>query len=98
MTVSVKDLHLVLITDYFPEQYDVLYDGKTVGYLRLRWGNFTVTCPNVGGEVVLEAEPDGHGCFEDDERPYYLDCALNAVMNWCNKNGVQPELGNKNDE
>lgn len=52
-----------------PEQYDAVdQKGKMLGYLRLRWGNFTVECPDVWGELVYEAQPEGFGCFEDDER------------------------------
>lgn len=62
-----------------PEQYDV-YDGKKqIGYLRLRHGHFTVYYPNVFGELIYEANPNGDGIFEDDERKDYLDAAKKAI-------------------
>lgn len=95
MTVTGKDLHFIQTCSAFPEQYDVLYNGKTVGYIRLRWGNMYVECPDVGGELVYEAQPEeGFGDFHtDEEREYYLGCARNAITNWCNRNNIQPDLG-----
>jgi hypothetical protein len=54
-------------------------------YLRLRWGHFTVRCPDAGGEVVL-AENYGDsltGAFYD-ESEQYLD---RAKADWHNKQG-----------
>jgi len=68
-----------------PEQYDAMLDGKCVGYLRLRWGWFTVTCPYVGGKVVYEKQTgDGlAGMFEDDEqRKKQLKKAKKAIKKW----------------
>lgn len=79
--------------DACPEQYDALYDGKNVGYLRLRHGNFYVQCPDVGGETVYDAKPQGNGMFEDDEREYYLVSAQQAIAVWCNRRNIQPDLG-----
>jgi hypothetical protein len=44
-----------------PEQYDACMNGKAVGYLRLRHGHFTVSCPKAQGEMVHEATPKGDG-------------------------------------
>lgn len=58
-----------------PEQYTAFdKDDNPVGYLRLRHGHFRVECPP--GETVYEAEPKGDGCFEGDEREYYLGMAI----------------------
>lgn len=64
-----------------PEQYDV-YDQKDqqVAYLRLRHGSFTVTCPDVGGDVVYAANPNGDGLFDDTERLEYLYQAAKAIQ------------------
>ena len=65
-----------------PEQYDACINGKAVGYLRLRHGHFTVSCPNAQGEMVYEASPKGDGLFEDDERDAYLNGAPLAIKQW----------------
>ncbi len=62
-----------------PEQYDVFKDEKQVGYLRLRHGYFRADYPDVGGETVYEAYPNGDGVFEDHERDFYLYEAIKAI-------------------
>ena len=62
-----------------PEQYDVLKDGKQVGYLRLRHGTFRVTYPDVGGEILYVSYPEGDGAFNSDERDFYLCEAVKAI-------------------
>lgn len=66
-----------------PEQYDA-YDenGTQVGYLRLRHGMFRVDCPDVGGETVFRASPNGDGIFEEAEREFYLTEAKTAIQGW----------------
>lgn len=68
----------------YPEQYDVLLNGKTIGYMRLRHGRFTVECPDVGGQLMYEAYPIGYGEFENDERNYYLDIGLSNILDYIN--------------
>ena len=65
--------------DACPEQYDAFLDGDQVGYLRLRHGYFYASVPDVGGTVVYEAEPNGDGIFENDERQFYLNQAKLAI-------------------
>lgn len=66
-----------------PEQYDALDEsGAFVGYLRLRHGSFTVTCPHVDGTLVYSASAIGDGIFEDDERDKYLRFAVDAIEKW----------------
>ena len=50
-----------------PEQYDAMMDDQRVGYLRLRYGNFTVTCR---GEQVYQKYIGGGltGCFKSEEQ------------------------------
>ena len=81
------DIKLVLTCGACPEQYDAFNDGKKVGYLRLRHGVFYVECPDVGGEEVYEAFPNGDGMFEADERDKYLDEAKEAIAAWVSKRG-----------
>lgn len=63
-----------------PEQYEVFKDGEQVAYLRLRHGHFTVDYPNVSGEEIFSAEPNGDGCFDDNERLTYLTMAKRAIL------------------
>lgn len=72
-------IELVCTCSAMPEQYDAFLDGRQVGYLRLRHGNFTVEWPDVGGELVYEASPMGDGDFEDEEREFYLVEAVRAL-------------------
>ncbi|MGE3921087.1 MAG: hypothetical protein AB7F64_09205 [Gammaproteobacteria bacterium] len=65
-----------------PEQYDVTYYDSQVAYLRLRHGNFTVSCPDVGGDLIYKASPKGDGIFDDSEREFYLRRALTAIREW----------------
>jgi hypothetical protein len=71
---------LVRTCDACPEQYDVYFDGRKIGYLRLRWGGFTAQHPGPGGMVVFEASPRGYGIFEDGEREDYLKSAVSALL------------------
>lgn len=70
--------------DSCPEQYDVFEGDKRVGYVRLRFSNLTVQCPDVGGECVLQArigDSGWDGEFEDEEqRASYLKLAEAAIM------------------
>ena len=63
-----------------PEQYDVL-DGKgnMLAYLRLRHGQFTVECPDVGDKLVLCISPEGDGIFKEHERDFYLKLAVAKI-------------------
>lgn len=73
-------IKLVRTCEACPEQYDAFNGDIKVGYLRLRHGGFTVQCPDVGGEYVYDASPNGDGIFEDDERDYYLRHAVDAIQ------------------
>lgn len=82
-----NDIELVETCGGCPEQYDAFYKGAQVGYLRLRHGYFYAACPDVGGEVVYAAHPNGDGCFEPDERDYYLCEARAAIARWLGHGG-----------
>ena len=68
-----------------PEQYDVMLEGKRVGYLRLRHGEFRADVFSETNDddddikVVYEGSPRGEGSFEDEERHFYLQAAVMAI-------------------
>ena len=78
----INGYELIKTCDESPEQYDVKKDGEQVAYLRLRHGCFTVECPDVRGELVYEAEPEGEGMFREYEREVFLRAAIYAVTEW----------------
>lgn len=80
---SARGIQLKMTCGACPEQYDA-YDGRgrQVGYLRLRHGHFTVECPDVGGEMVLEGDTKGDGLFAPEERERWLDKAIDAIKEW----------------
>lgn len=63
-----------------PEQYDIFKDGEQVAYFRLRHGVFRVDYPECGGETILEAEPNGDGIFDDNERLNHLVRAMRTLL------------------
>lgn len=76
----IGDIQLKQTCSACPEQYDAFdSQGRQIGYLRLRHGNFTVEHPHCGGRLIYEAQPDGDGCFEDYEREFYLSKAKLAL-------------------
>lgn len=80
---TISGLELRCTCPSHPEQYDV-YDGETqVAYFRLRHGEFRVDVPHCGGETIYEAEPNGDGLFDADERQRYLTEAVAAVKARC---------------
>lgn len=77
----IEGCRLVMTCQACPEQYDVLFEGFQIGYLRLRGGNFKAIYPDVGGELVYSASPEGDGLFKDHERFNYLKAAVSALIN-----------------
>lgn len=69
-------IELVQTCGACPEQYDAYLNGQNVGYLRLRHGFFYAQC---NGETVYEAHPRGDGCFDSEERTFYLNRAVEAI-------------------
>lgn len=88
--ISIKGYKLILTCDACPEQYDVFKLKKQVGYIRLRWGNFSVESPDCGGEeVYYHRFIDEIGGFEDnEERLLYLKLAIKAIDNYL-KTGIK---------
>lgn len=82
-----KDLEFVRTCYACPEQYDVYCDEDIVGYIRLRHGYLRCDCPNVGGDIVYEAQiegPYGGGMFPDDKtREKHLTNIGIAIIEWC---------------
>ena len=80
---TIDGLELRCTCPSHPEQYDV-YEGETqVAYFRLRHGEFRVDVPECGGETIYEAETNGDGLFDADERQRYLTEAVAAVKARC---------------
>lgn len=68
-----------------PEQYDVMRNGQRIAYVRLRHGNYTVECPDVGGETVLSMLVPNHaGNFSDENKDFYLKLAAEVIVTWLN--------------
>lgn len=74
-----------------PEQYDVFFPGvqPQIGYLRLRHGGFTASYPDYNGVDVYSASPKGDGCFEAEERMFYLENAVDALIKEHNKAALE---------
>lgn len=73
-----------------PEQYDVLdSSGKTVGYVRLRWGGLTCEYPDVWGKIIYSVSiGDGlTGTFENDEqRMFHLEAIADKILEMLREN------------
>jgi hypothetical protein len=80
---TIDGLELRLTCPSHPEQYDVYKGEEQVAYFRLRHGWFRVDVPECGGETIYEAEPNGDGLFDADERERYLAEAVTAVKSRC---------------
>ncbi len=80
----VDGLKFVMTCSEFPEQYDVFDGDNQVGYVRMRYGNFSVSCPDAGDCLVVNRGMLGYGAFEDDERELCLKEAASAIRKWMN--------------
>ncbi|MGN6584108.1 MAG: hypothetical protein ACTHJV_10430 [Rhizobiaceae bacterium] len=78
-TIEIGGIRLICTCSISPEQYDAFAGDQPIGYLRLRHGIFTVAYPDADGELIYEASPKGDGCFEDDERAYFLTKAIQIL-------------------
>ena len=65
--------HVELVKHAMPVPNNMmLFQGKKIGYLRLRHGEFRVDYPDCGDETIYYSqEMLGDGCFEEDEREYF---------------------------
>lgn len=96
--IIIDGCRLICTCSVCPEQYDVFNNdtGAQLGYLRLRHGWFRADCPDVGGETVYEAHPQGDGCFEDSERTHFLTLAVAQIKNYWTK--LRKEYGDEAKE
>ena len=77
-------MKLVKTCDACPEQYDAINENdEQIGYLRLRHGSFTVSCPNALDTLVYKTiNVKGDGEFFDDEREMFLKEAVQAIQRY----------------
>lgn len=80
--VDLGGYKLIMTSRACPEQYDVMYKGEMVAYLRLRNGRFSARVPDVSGELVYKARTLGYGCFENRERMIHLNEAIDAIKRY----------------
>ena len=82
--LSVGDFIFVLTCTACPEQYDVFdLHGNQVAYVRLRFGNLYAKCPDYGDHEIYQANPNGSGCFaNDEERQYHLSNIAKAISSY----------------
>lgn len=88
MPIQPSQIKLIQTCGACPEQYDAELDMNRVGYLRLRWGGFNVTCPGVVGESVYYAEVGDDMCGQfpsPGERKQHLDLARKAIAEYVNR-------------
>ncbi len=72
-----------------PEQYDVYFEDRKVGYLRLRHGYFRA---EYRGIEVFGIGTRGDGIFEDGERTKLLNKACQAIDQAMNEDVDQTPL------
>lgn len=82
-----RKLRFELTCNESPEQYDV-YDeeGYKVGYVRLRYGELSISCPCcgvLGAHNIMSWSTRGYGCFyDDDERAMGMNIINAAINHW----------------
>lgn len=73
-----------------PEQYEVFWGDREIGYLRLRHGWFRADYPSCGGQTVYQAYPAcGSACggmFAENERSFFLKEAVRAILKAVSEN------------
>lgn len=85
--MKLEDLVLKLTCECCPEQYDVIYKGNRIGYIRYRRGLFTCQ-PVIENEIqhhflVYECIDDWHLTLVDDERTdLFLESKVQLVKFW----------------
>lgn len=82
------ELRLEKFSDY-PTQYTAFAEHVHVAYLRVKHGEFTVTCPDVGGEQVYQAWIGDGGHLPEHGEAHYLAEAKLAILTWMIRNGVK---------
>jgi hypothetical protein len=90
--IDLNGYELKMTCSACPEQYDVFKDGKEVGYIRLRFGNFTCSAVLENGgwseeEYHEKLDDEWSGCFDDDmERSRYLEKAIEWLNEYWGRN------------
>lgn len=82
VSLFINDFELISTCQACPEQYDIVYNGYTVGYFRLRGGKASLVFPDVGGDIVYQKHfaDIWKGCFDDDfERSSILSSAITEL-------------------
>lgn len=82
-----EKIEIIKTCDACPEEYHVFIkennEKKKIGYLRLRWGRFTVEYPSASGECIYEKSFNNiyKGCFDsEEERQHYMDIAIRFLI------------------
>lgn len=87
--INGSDIMLFKTCSMCPEQYDAKdKNGKTIGYLRLRWGHFAVYCPNADSDNSIYSVKLNHnkGHFiSRKERKKHLQKAKFAIAAYWNR-------------
>jgi len=78
--LEILGIKLICTCGACPEQYDAFYEGKYVGYFRLRHGDFSVEYPDAEGECLLFEHPEGDGMFNAEERQDCLTRGCLAIL------------------
>ena len=81
--IKLNEIRLEQTCTACPEQYDVFYRGRQVGYIRLRWGYLSVRYPDHAGEEIYSyIFPDTwKGSFDSErERTFFLNKAKRAIL------------------
>ena len=90
--MKTSDITLVQTCSACPEQYNAYNGEEKVGYLRVRWGGFTVRCPDFDGECVYSSPINGDGSFDDNEREHFLRKAKEAIVAYWYHNNVEDDF------
>ena len=88
--IKLSEIKLVKTCSACPEQYDAFYEDHQVGYLRVRHGKFRVDFGFCGGDTIYYTDDiEGDGCFEYEEREFYLEEAKKAIIEHIEKCGTE---------
>ena len=80
--ISIGKYDLIMTCETCPEQYDVVYAGKKIAYMRLRSGHFYASVGGNLGEIVYSTNTKGSGGFDEDERMDHLNKAVNKIIEY----------------
>lgn len=84
--MNINGFDFIKTCDCCPEQYDVIDEnGKQVAYIRLRFGNLSCECTDVGGEEIFyyRFDNDMQGCFDNEiQRKFYLESISDKIKHF----------------